>query len=324
MTAPPPVPPPGPALPPPPGAPEGLREAVEGWLEALRLRQSTTPWLGPELTLAALAQQLVDEDKAREGVQLQPGELHVVRLDPHAGGLVDLEATLLLPPDVRPADSLSATATTASTTARGLEGMTEQVEQVEQVVEIEDSRMTGELVIALGAGYWEPAGRDADPVARGWQLVDYVREGRRASATWCTHPLGQDVDVAAGIAAVPQAVTVDGKLGRVFLEVSNEREDEIVLSIGRPPRPPGLFRRSPRVAFPEAGIPVPPHGTVHLVGRTNRPRFTEVEIFVWNSSTRAQVGALRVPVELATGHPGGDGTWCAPPPDADGEVPEEA
>lgn len=309
----------GPGRPvPPPAAPEGLLEAAQGWLEAMRLREPTTGWLGPDLALAALAQQLVDQDKIREGLLLQPGELFIERLDAHEGGLVDLEATLVLPPDLRvlsgrvPDDLSGRSLSRRNLSAGDLSGGdVDETADIEETVT--DTRLSPELVLALGAGYWEPAGIDADPVARGWQLFDYVREGRRASATWCTHPVGQGVDAGAGIAAVPQAITVDGKLGRVFLEVSNERDDDIVLSIGRPPRPQGLFRRSPRVAYPDFAIPVPAHGTTHLVGRTNRPRLTEVEIFAWDPGTRQQVGALLVPAELLKHHPGGDGTWCSPP-----------
>jgi hypothetical protein len=160
--------------------------------------------------------------------------------------------------------------------------------------------------VELGATYWA---RDELGV---WRLMDYVRDERRMSATWCTHPQGEDADAAAGLGVVPQAITVDGsRIGRLFLEVQNARDEPVVLRVGRPERPPGLFRRPPPVTAPEVGIPVPAGGAVHLVGRTNRPRLTEVEIFAFDPETDEQVGQLRVQAELPRRHPGEEGEWCA-------------
>jgi hypothetical protein len=263
-----------------------LTEAVEAWLEELRLRLDVGDRYGPDLDLVARAQQLVDDDRRREGVLLRQGRLTVERLDAHAAdageaGLVDLEATLTYP-----ADGIARNARAAS------------------------GRRLDELTVTLGATYWQ---RDEFGL---WRLVDYVRDDRRMSATWCTHPFGEDVDAVAGIGVVPQAVTTDGsRVGRLFLEVHSERDEPVVLRVGRPERPRGLFRRSPPVEPPEVGIPVPPHSSVHLVGRTARPRLTEVEIFAFDAADLAPVGELRVQVELARHHPGSDGQWCEEPPD---------
>lgn len=262
---------PGPAL------DRELTEAVEAWLEELVRRQEVGDRYGADLELAATAAQLVDDDRRREGVLLKPGRLEVERLDAHESGLVDLEATI-----VYPADGVARNRRAAP------------------------SRVHEELTIRLGATYWA---RDELGV---WRLMDYVRDDRRMSATWCTHPRGEDVDSAAGLGVVPQAITVDGtRIGRLFLEVQNERDEAVALRIGRPVRPRGFFRRPPPVEAPEVGIPVPAGGSVHLVGRTSRPRLTEVEIFAFDPDTDEQVGQLRVQAELPRHHPGQEGEWCA-------------
>lgn len=256
-----------------------LSEAVEAWLEELVRRAGVGDRYGVDLELAATAAQLVDDDRRREGVLLRPGRLQVERLDAHESGLVDLEATI-----VYPADGVARNRRAAP------------------------SRVHDELTVRLGATYWA---RDDLGV---WRLMDYVRNERRMSATWCTHPVGEDVDAAAGLGVVPQAITVDGtRTGRLFLEVQNERDEPVVLRVGRPDRPKGLFRRPPPVTAPEVGIPVPAGGSVHLVGRTNRPRLTEVEIFAFDPGSAEPVGQLRVQAELPRHHPGEEGEWCADP-----------
>jgi hypothetical protein len=113
-------------------------------------------------------------------------------------------------------------------------------------------------------------------------------------------------------------------VGRLFLEVHSERDEPVVLRVGRPERPRGFFRRQPKVEAPEVGIPVPPHAATHLVGRTGRPRLTEVEIFAFDPGTAEQVGELRVQVELPRRHPGQNGRWCSEdgPDDAEVAPPE--
>jgi hypothetical protein len=258
-----------------------LTGAVEAWLDELVLRAEVGDRYGVDLELAVAAQQLVDDDRRREGVLLRRGRLAVERLDAHESGLVDLEATVTYA-----ADGVARNARAAP------------------------SRVLDELTVHLGATYWS---RDEFGF---WRLMDYVRDDRRMSATWCTHPGGDDADVPAGLGVVPQAVTVDGvNAGRVYLEVHNERPEPVMLRVGRPDRPPGLFRRQPPVVAPEVGIPVPASGSVHLVGRTSRPRLTEVEIFAFDVATREQVGQLRVQAELPKRHPGAEGVWCAAGPE---------
>jgi hypothetical protein len=259
-----------------------LTAAVEAWLEELVRRVEVGDRYGTDLDLAVRAQQLVDDDRRREGALLRAGRLTVGRLDAHESGLVDLEATV-----VYPSDGVARNRRTAL------------------------GRAHDELTVRLGATYWA---RDDLGV---WRLMDYVRDDRRMSATWCTHPAGEDADSTAGLGVVPQAITVDGpKVGRLFLEVHNERDEPVSLLIGRPPRPRGLFRRPPPVEPPEVGIPVPPHSSVHLVGRTGRPRLTEVEIFAFDAATDERVGELRVQAELPRRHPGEDGTWCSDGPES--------
>ncbi|HSP38921.1 MAG TPA: hypothetical protein VLR26_14340 [Frankiaceae bacterium] len=258
-----------------------LTSAVQAWLDELTRRAEVGDRYGPDLELAATAAQLVDDDRRREGILLRPGRLTVARLDAHESGLVDLEATIAYPADAVVRNRRAAP-------SRALDGLT----------------------VRLGATYW------ARDVFDRWQLMDYVRDDRRMSATWCTHPVGQDADAAAGLGVVPQAITVDAagkggaRVGRLFLEVQNERDAPVVLRVGRPERPPGLFRRPPPVTAPEVGIPVPAGGSVHLVGRTSRPRLTEVELFAFDPSTGEPVGQLRVQAELPRHHPGEDGDWC--------------
>jgi hypothetical protein len=268
------------------GPPE-LVEAVEDWLDGLVRRVGAAPLgtaaLAPDLELVTLAQQFVDDDRRRDGVLLKRGKLTVDRLEAHESGLVDLEATVTYP-----ADGIGRTARVAA--GRALE----------------------EITVRLGALYWT-----RDEFDR-WALADYVRDERRMSTVWCTHPLGEDVDDTAGLSVVPQAISVDGpRVGRLFLEVHNARDTPVTLRIGRPDRPKGIFRRSPAVTAPDNGIPVPAGSSTHLVGRTSRLRLTDVEIFAFDPASGDPAGELRLLAELPKGHPGDDPVWCQPAQAAD-------
>src|SRR4051794_22768293 len=177
-----------------------LAEAVEAWLEELRLRQEVGDRYGVDLDLAVRAQQLVDDDRRRDGILLRQGRLRVERLDAHSSdgdsaGLVDLEAEITYPADG------------AARNARATPG-----------------RQLEELTVALGPTH---GGRHELGL---WRLVAYVREDRRMSSPGCPHPLGEDVARVGGLGAVPQAVPIDGtRVGRLFLEVHRERDKPIVL-----------------------------------------------------------------------------------------------
>ena len=232
---------------------------------------------GDDLALATLAGALVEQDREREGALLQPGELTIERLDASGadsvGGMVELDADLVFPPD--------------------------EAEDPESLV---PGRLLGETRIGLGPVYFAVT-------AGGLELVDYTRGGSRMSATWCTHPEGEDAR--GGLAVVPQAVTSEAhRGGRVFLEVSNALERDVILRIGRPERPRGILTSQPPVEAPEVGIPVPAGGSTHLAGLTRRSRLTEVEIFAFDAAERTPVSALLVTVELRRGHPGEHGQWC--------------
>jgi hypothetical protein len=260
--------------------PEEVEEAVLEWLESLRTR-STVPGLsaayGDDLALATLAGALVEQDREREGALLQAGELTIERLDAsdfEAGGMVELDAEIIFPAD--------------------------EAEHPETFVA---GRLLGEMRVGLGPVYFTV-------VAGGLELVDYTRDSLRMSATWCTHPQGEDSR--GGLAVVPQAVTSEAhRGGRVFLEVSNALERDVILRLGRPDRPRGIFARQPPVDAPEVGIPVPAGGSTHLAGLTRRARLTEIEIFVFDAVERTAVAPLLVSVELPRGHPGEHGQWCA-------------
>jgi hypothetical protein len=260
-------------------SPPDVEEAVLDWLESLRAR-STSPGssvvFGTDLVLATLAGALVEQDREREGALLQPGELTVERLDAsgfESGGMVDLDAEIVFPAD--------------------------EAEQPETMV---PGRLLGELRVGLGPVYFTV-------VADVLELVDYTRDGLRMSAMWCTHPQGEDAR--GGLAVVPQAVTSEAhRGGRVFLEVSNALERDVILRLGRPDRPRGIFARQPPIEAPEVGIPVPAGSSTHLAGLTRRARLTEIEIFAFDAVDRTPVAPLLVSVELPRGHPGEHGQWC--------------
>ncbi|HEX4431502.1 MAG TPA: hypothetical protein VHZ96_19695 [Frankiaceae bacterium] len=260
--------------------PEDVEDAVLDWLESLRAR-STTPGsevvYGDDLALATLAGALVEQDREREGALLQPGELTVERLDASgfdSGGMVELDAEIVFPAD--------------------------EAEEPETMV---PGRLLGELRVGLGPVYFTVT-------AGVLELVDYTRDGLRMSATWCTHPQGEDAR--GGLAVVPQAVTSEAhRGGRVFLEVTNALERDVILRLGRPDRPRGIFARQPPVDAPDVGIPVPAGKSTHLAGLTRRARLTEIEIFAFDAVDRTPVAPLLVSVELPRGHPGEHGQWCA-------------
>lgn len=259
-------------------SPELLESATLEWLESLRTR-STVPGslsvYGDDLALATLAGSLVDADRAREGVLQQAGELTIERLEADESGTVELDATIVFPAD----DALDLEA-------------------------IAPGRALAERHLHLGPVYFDPS--DSGLL----RLVDYTRDGARMSGSWCTHPEGEDAR--GGLAAVPQAVTVEAyRGGRVFVEVSNALERDLILRVGRPDRPRGLFARQPPVEAPDVGIPLPAGGTTHLAGLTRRSRLTEVEIFAFDQGDRSPIAALLVSIELPRGHPGEHGQWCA-------------
>jgi hypothetical protein len=265
-------------------SPQEVEDAVLDWLESLRAR-STTPGssvvYGDDLALATLAGALVDQDREREGALLQPGELTVERLDAsdfesggESGGMVELDAEIVFPAD--------------------------EAEQPETML---PGRLLPEARVGLGPVYFTV-------VAGALELADYTRDGVRMSSMWCTHPQGEDAR--GGLAIVPQAITSEAhRGGRVFLEVSNALERDVLLRIGRPDRPRGIFARQPPVEAPEVGIPVPAGKSTHLAGLTRRARLTEIEIFAFDAIDRTPVAPLLVSVELPRGHPGEHGQWCA-------------
>lgn len=261
-------------------SPEEVEDAVLDWLESLRTRSTTTGSslvYGDDLALATLAVALVEQDREREGALLRPGELTVERLDAsgfETDGTVELDAEIVFPAD--------------------------EAERPETMV---SGRLLGEVRVGLGPVYFAVA-------AGGLELLDYTRNGLRMSATWCTHPRGEDSR--GGLAIVPQAVTSEAHGGgRVFLEVSNALKRDVVLRVGRPDRPRGIFARQPPVEAPEVGIPVPAGGSTHLAGLTRRARLTEIEIFAFDAVDHTPVAPLLVSVELPRGHPGEHGQWCA-------------
>ena len=259
--------------------PGRIEAATLEWLESVRTRSMTAGSLsfyGDDLALATMAGALVDADRAREGVQLHDGELTVERLvvEESTGAVVvvDLDATI-----VYPADS-----------ADGPAG---------------PNRVLRERTLPLGSVYFEET-------EEGLRLVDYTRDTLRMSEMWCTHPEGEDAH--GGLAAVPQAVTAEAhRGGRVYVEVSNALDREVVLRLGRPDRPRGLFTRQPPIEAPEVGLTVPAGASTHFVGLTRRSRLTEVEMFVFDALDRSPVAALLLQIELPRGHPGEHGQWCA-------------
>jgi hypothetical protein len=260
-------------------SPELVEAATLEWLEALRTRSLTAGSLavyGDDLALATMAGALVDADRVREGVRLHDGELTVERMVAEQTSdstvTVDLDATIVFPADQAPAV-------------------------------VAPNRALREATVALGSVYFE----ETDG---GLRLVDYTRMTLRMSQMWCTHPQGEDAR--GGLAAVPQAVTTEAHSGgRVFVEVSNALDREVVLRIGRPDRPRGIFTRQPPIEAPESGLTVPAGGSTHFVGLTRRSRLTEVEMFAFDALDSTPVAALLLQIELPRGHPGELGEWCA-------------
>jgi hypothetical protein len=163
-------------------------------------------------------------------------------------------------------------------------------------------RVLGEVHLGLGPVYFTDS-------AGVLELVDYTRGGDRMSAMWCTHPSGEDAR--GGLAVVPQAVTVEAhRGGRVFLEINNALEHDVILRVGRPDRPRGILTRQPPVEAPDVAIPVPAGESTHIAGLTRRSRLTEIELFAFDAQDRSPVAALLVTIELPRGHPGEHGQWC--------------
>jgi hypothetical protein len=152
----------------------------------------------------------------------------------------------------------------------------------------------------------------------GWLLANYVLDGRPMSASWCTHPSGEDR--AEGIAAVAQAVRKrDKRTGAIYIEVSNDSDSDIVVAIG-PPAPSGppsrLTRLLRRTAGAEQqdvrprGLYVPAGDVGHLAGRTIHPDDTDVVLTAYDDATRVPIAQLSLAVKLADGHPGTETDWC--------------
>jgi hypothetical protein len=153
----------------------------------------------------------------------------------------------------------------------------------------------------------------------GWQLLNYVLDGRPMSASWCTHPSGEDR--VGGIAAVAQAVRKrDKRTGAIYLEVSNDGDADIVVAIG-PPAPAGppsrltrLLRRTAGADQDQPGVRglfVPAGAVGHLAGRTIHPADTDVVLTAYDDATRVPLAQLSLAVRLAAGHPGTENDWCS-------------
>jgi hypothetical protein len=264
--------------------PQEFEAATLAWLESLRERAAapgSAVGYATDLALAAEAEALVDADRERDGVLRHAGELAIEQLavadaDPGTGLVrVELNALLTFPADT-----------------------------IEDGRHVAPGRAYREVTIALGPLWFRRDDESGAPA-----LVDYTRDGLRMSSMWCTHPQGEDARD--GLAAVPQAVTAEAhRGGRVFVEVSNALEQDVVLRIGRPGRPRGLFARQPPVTAPEIGLPVPAGGVTHFAGLTRRSRWTEIELFAFDAAGGQPLAALLVPIELPRGHPGQDGQWC--------------
>ena len=280
----------------PPGSSAAARELADLTAELLEtLRTRTAPPLPcvPPLEAALLAERLFSATREREGIVRFPGEMTVASLqapeDVGTFATVDVAATIKYPgEDYR-----------------------------------EGSR-------ALDPAYKAPSfpstTTEVGPVTfqrtpGGWQLTNYVIDGRTMSASWCTHPSGEDS--ADGVAAVAQAVRKrDKRTGAIYIEVSNSSGSDVVVAIGPPsrPGPPSrLTRLLRRTAGADRDDPAPrglfvPTGDVgHLAGRTIHPSDTDVILTAYDDATRVPVAQLSLAVKLADGHPGTDDDWCSYP-----------
>jgi hypothetical protein len=281
----------------PPGSSAAARELAEltaGLLESLRTRTVPPVPCVPPLEAALLADRLFSATREREGIVRFPGDMTVDLLqapeDVGTFATVDVSATIKYPgEDYR-----------------------------------EDSRA---LDPAYKVNSFPSTTTEVGPVTfqrapGGWQLFNYVLDGRTMSASWCTHPSGEDRDE--GIAAVAQAVRKrDKRTGAIYLEVSNGSDADVVVAIGPPARPgqpsrvTRLLRRAAKADQedpPPRGLLVPAGDVGHLAGRTIHPADTDVMLTAYDDATRVPVAQLSLAVKLAAGHPGTDDDWCSYPP----------
>lgn len=281
----------------PPGSSAAARELADltaELLEALRTRTVPPVPCLPALEAALLADRLFSGTREREGIVRFPGDMTV--------------DVLQAPEDVGDVATVNVTATIKYPGEDYREG----------------SR-------ALDPAYKVPSfpstTSDIGPVtfrrtSDGWQLTNYVLDGRTMSASWCTHPSGEDR--VEGIAAVAQAVRKrDKRTGAIYIEVSNTSSSDIVVAIGPPAdpgRPSRLTRLLRRTAgadqenAPPRGLFVPAGDVGHLAGRTIHPADTDVALTAYDDATRVPVAQLSLAVKLADGHPGTDDDWCSYPP----------
>ena len=281
----------------PPGSSAAARELAEltaELLEALRTRTSPPVRCVPPLGAALLADRLFSATREREGIVRFPGEM-----------TVDL---LQAPEDV----GTFATVDVAATIKYLGEDYREGSRALEPAYKVPSFPST---TSEIGPVTFQRT-------SEGWQLTNYVLDGRTMSASWCTHPSGEDR--AEGIAAVAQAVRKrDKRTGAIYIEVNNSSGSDVVVAIGPPaqPGPPSrLTRLLRRTAGADQENPAPrglfvPAGDVgHLAGRTIHPADTDVALTAYDDATRVPVAQLSLAVKLAAGHPGTDDDWCSYPP----------
>lgn len=271
-----------------------LAELTAEVLESLRTRAVPPVPCVPPLEAALLADRLFTATREREGIVRLPGELTVELLqapeDVGTFATVDVAATVKFPgEDYREG-------------SRALDPAYKVPSFPSTTTEI------GPVTFRRAPG--------------GWQLANYVLDGRTMSASWCTHPSGEDS--AEGIAAVAQAVRKrDKRTGAIYVEISNSSGSDVVVAIG-PPASPGPPSRLTRLLRRTAGadqqdpavrgLYIPAGGVGHLAGRTIHPADTDVILTAYDDATRVPVAQLSLAVKLAAGHPGTDDDWCSYPP----------
>jgi hypothetical protein len=281
----------------PPGTSAAARELADltaALLESLRIRAVPPVFCTPPLEAALLADRLFSASREREGIVRIPGEMSV-----------DL---LQAPEDV----GTFATVDVAATITFPGEDYREGSRALDPAYKVPSFPST---TTEIGPATFQ---RTPD----GWQLFNYVLDGRTMSASWCTHPSGEDR--AEGIAAVSQAVRKrDKRTGAIYIEVSNGSTSDVVVAIGAASSqgpPSRLTRLLRRTAGADQGDPAPrglfvPAGEVgHLAGRTIHPNDTDVVLTAYDDATRVPIAELSLMVKLAAGHPGTDDEWCGYPP----------
>jgi hypothetical protein len=281
----------------PPGSSAAARELADltaAFLESLRTRSAPpVPCVAP-LEAALLAERLFSATREREGIVRFSGELTVdlLQAPEDVGGFatVDVAATITFPgEDYREG-------------SRALDPTYKVPSFPATTTEI------GPVTFSRAPG--------------GWQLANYVLDGRPMSASWCTHPSGEDS--AEGVSAVAQAVRKrEKRTGAIYIEVSNGSDSDIVVAIGPPAQqgpPSRLTRLLRRTAGAEKenpsvrGLYVPAGDVCHLAGRTIHPADTDVTLTAYDDALRVPIAQLSLAVKLAAGHPGSDDEWCSYPP----------